>query len=129
MDLIRCRSRQKWSSHFAFFSGGLRRERDYFTVIPGVEELKPNQCPFASLSFHFCFCAFAQASQATLQNKNASLSGWSIDLVLRRERDSNPRTFWVNGFQDRRIRPLCHLSGAKISAANKTAKTKIGLNG
>jgi hypothetical protein len=33
---------------------------------------------------------------------------------LRRERDSNPRTFRVNGFQDRRIRPLCHLSGCKI---------------
>ena len=26
--------------------------------------------------------------------------------------------------QDRRIRPLCHLSGAKVSAADKTAKTK-----
>ena len=34
--------------------------------------------------------------------------------TVRRERDSNPRTFWVNGFQDRRIRPLCHLSGAKV---------------
>ena len=34
--------------------------------------------------------------------------------TVRRERDSNPRTFWVNGFQDRRIRPLCHLSGATV---------------
>ena len=33
---------------------------------------------------------------------------------LRRERDSNPRTFWVNGFQDRRFKPLSHLSAAKI---------------
>ena len=32
-------------------------------------------------------------------------------LCLRRERDSNPRTaHTVNGFQDRRVRPLCHLS-------------------
>ena len=30
----------------------------------------------------------------------------------RRERDSNPRTpFEVNGFQDRRLKPLGHLSG------------------
>ena len=45
------------------------------------------------------------------------INGW------RRERDSNPRTFWVNGFQDRRIRPLCHLSGAKIGWEKLTAKT------
>jgi hypothetical protein len=25
-----------------------------------------------------------------------------------------PGSFHFNGFQDRRIRPLCHLSGAKI---------------
>ena len=40
-------------------------------------------------------------------------------LILRRERDSNPRTFWVNGFQDRRIRPLCHLSAAKIASERR----------
>jgi hypothetical protein len=28
----------------------------------------------------------------------------------------------VNGFQDRRIRPLCHLSGAKVSVPDKTTK-------
>ena len=34
-------------------------------------------------------------------------------LTWRRERDSNPRnTCVLNGFQDRRIQPLCHLSGA-----------------
>src|SRR5260221_12262057 len=40
----------------------------------------------------------------------------------RRERDSNPRTFWVNGFQDRRIRPLCHLSAAKITVEHLAKK-------
>ncbi len=33
-------------------------------------------------------------------------------LIRRRERDSNPRSQEDNGFQDHRIRPLCHLSGA-----------------
>jgi hypothetical protein len=28
----------------------------------------------------------------------------------------------VNGFQDRRIRPLCHLSGAKVRGLDKTTK-------
>ena len=42
--------------------------------------------------------------------------------VLRRERDSNPRNFWFNGFQDRRIRPLCHLSGAKIGLLGRIPK-------
>jgi hypothetical protein len=35
-------------------------------------------------------------------------------VVERRERDSNPRNpCELNGFQDRRIRPLCHLSVGK----------------
>ena len=35
----------------------------------------------------------------------------SLHKIWRRGRDSNPRTAEaVNGFQDRRIRPLCHLS-------------------
>ena len=42
--------------------------------------------------------------------------------TVRRERDSNPRTFWVNGFQDRRIRPLCHLSGANVRQGSFTPK-------
>ncbi len=33
-----------------------------------------------------------------------------------------PGTLQFNGFQDRRIRPLCHLSGAKIGRHGKTAK-------
>jgi hypothetical protein len=34
-----------------------------------------------------------------------------------------PGPVTVNGFQDRRIRPLCHLSGAKIGAGGLIAKT------
>jgi hypothetical protein len=34
-------------------------------------------------------------------------------MMVRRERDSNPRSAQTdNGFQDRRNRPLCHLSGS-----------------
>ena len=36
-------------------------------------------------------------------------------LPWRKERDSNPRASQLNGFQDRRNRPLCHLSGDKSS--------------
>ena len=46
-------------------------------------------------------------------NKKASRSGPLLQSIWRRERDSNPRnTCVLNGFQDRRIQPLCHLSGA-----------------
>ena len=36
---------------------------------------------------------------------------WSGERGIR-----TPGGFHLNGFQDRRIRPLCHLSGAKIAA-------------
>jgi hypothetical protein len=35
-----------------------------------------------------------------------------------------PGNFRFNGFQDRRIRPLCHLSGAKIGLQGVSAKYK-----
>jgi hypothetical protein len=34
-----------------------------------------------------------------------------------------PGTFRFNGFQDRRIRPLCQLSGAKIGLQSISAKS------
>ena len=41
-----------------------------------------------------------------LNPKNRKQGKW------RKERDSNPRSrFRLSGFQDRRIRPLCHPSG------------------
>jgi hypothetical protein len=36
-----------------------------------------------------------------------------------------PGPLTVNGFQDRRIRPLCHLSGAKIGVEDITAKNDL----
>ena len=60
------------------------------------------------------FCAFFAPYKIKKRWNRYQTSVSSI--YQRRERDSNPRTFWVNGFQDRRIRPLCHLSGAKIRA-------------
>ena len=41
--------------------------------------------------------------------KKAQRKALSFNL-LRRERDSNTGPVKINGFQDRRIRPLCHLS-------------------
>ncbi len=42
---------------------------------------------------------------------------WSGERGIR-----TPGPVTVNGFQDRRIRPLCHLSGAKVRARMKTTK-------
>jgi hypothetical protein len=38
-----------------------------------------------------------------------------------------PGPVTVNGFQDRRNRPLCHLSGRKIKASNSIFKKKVKL--
>ena len=45
----------------------------------------------------------------------------------RRERDSNPRSLLqtLNGFQDRRIQPLCHLSVSKIETRRVMAGAMI----
>jgi len=69
--------RRYWLSFFKFLclDQDLRRGRDYRhtpcdTVIPnGGSQIKVMSARFAL--FHFCFCAFAGASSATLQNKNA----------------------------------------------------------
>ncbi len=55
-------------------------------------------------------------------NRSAISPEWTLkkkatlkSQILRRKRDSNPRRLWhLNGFQDRRNRPLCHFSAAKI---------------
>ena len=36
-----------------------------------------------------------------------------------------PGPVTVNGFQDRRIRPLCHLSGAKVNHQNRIIKKSL----
>lgn len=63
-------------------------------------------------------CAFPQlrtlaGSNPYAANKKAGRLDPLLISTWRRERDSNPRnTCVLNGFQDRRIQPLCHLSGA-----------------
>jgi hypothetical protein len=56
----------------------------------------------------------------TFRTKKAALEAAFIICGERGIRTPGPLT--VNGFQDRRIRPLCHLSGAKIGGQHKTAK-------
>ncbi len=50
------------------------------------------------------------------------------EIFLRRERDSNPRgLLHPNGFQDRRNRPLCHLSGGKSTIFLLFSNKKLAL--
>jgi hypothetical protein len=52
----------------------------------------------------------------------ASRSGQLAGASWRRGRDSNPRNrYRLNGFQDRRYRPLSHLSGPTIIASRSAA--------
>ncbi|NBW33134.1 MAG: hypothetical protein EBR22_04170 [Cytophagia bacterium] len=57
-------------------------------------------------SLHFLFLEFAQASLAHPQIKNAPVGGMGLGCGERGIRTPGPVT--VNGFQDRRNRPLCH---------------------
>ena len=63
-------------------------------------------------SLHFLFLEFAQASLAHPQIKNAPVGGMGLGCGERGIRTPGPVT--VNGFQDRRNRPLCHLSAANV---------------
>src|SRR5262245_23019843 len=65
----------------------------------------------------FALRASARQPSRTLTRAMASLEGWpsrsspQASEGWRRERDSNPRArFRANGFQDRRLKPLGHLS-------------------
>ena len=60
----------------------------------------------------FFILEFAQASLAHPQIKNAPVGGMGLVCGERGIRTPGPVT--VNGFQDRRNRPLCHLSAAKV---------------
>jgi hypothetical protein len=57
------------------------------------------------------------------QTKSAENQRFLFDSGERGIRTPGPVT--VNGFQDRRIRPLCHLSGAKIGAGALNSKKKM----
>ena len=65
----------------------------------------------APLRFHFCFLRLG--SNASIQQPQKTKNGEAKlhHFLLRRERDSNPRySKEYNGFRDRPIRPLWHLS-------------------
>lgn len=54
-------------------------------------------------------CGFE--SLARCRKNPSRVTGTGCERLWRRERDSNPRDAHApNGFQDRRIQPLCHLS-------------------
>ena len=73
--------------------------------------LRPNQCPFASLTSIFVFLIRCERSSRVCFKQKCPAKSRGIGLVLRRGRDSNPRYGCPhNGFRDRHNRPLCHLS-------------------
>jgi hypothetical protein len=53
--------------------------------------LRPNRCPFASLTPIFVFRIRIEQARPSAANKNAPPKGGDIVSVLRRGRDSNPR--------------------------------------
>jgi hypothetical protein len=72
------------------------------------------------VSLSFLFFQLLEASFSRFQNKNAPFQGQFCVCGERGIRTPGPVT--VNGFQDRRIRPLCHLSGRKIIIAGGFSK-------
>ena len=54
------------------------------------------------------------------KNKTLISQGFSGERGIR-----TPGPVTVNGFQDRRIRPLCHLSGAKIGLKGIASKYNL----
>ncbi len=62
-------------------------------------------------------CLFLWKLLKTKNPESLDFQGFAVlrFSIPRRKRDSNPRSpRELNGFQDRRIRPLCHFSTAKI---------------
>jgi hypothetical protein len=61
--------------------------------------------------------------------KTQSLYSSAFQLIGGGERGiRTPGPVTVNGFQDRRIRPLCHLSGAKIGVETIPKKLSEKIN-
>jgi hypothetical protein len=68
----------------------------------------------------FCARSGKQIKKALIINAFTLIKKISGERGIR-----TPGPVTVNGFQDRRIRPLCHLSAAKIGAWSNMAKWKI----
>ncbi len=101
-----------WASPLSFFMLSLW---DYF-MIPFGGNLVSKAMPLRGIGF-FCFEYSLEPSvqTRTKQKKPAHCAGfWNCGE--RGIRTPGPVT--VNGFQDRRIRPLCHLSDAKVKLQN-----------
>ena len=68
------------------------------------------------MAFNLQLFSLEQARFESPQIKKPACCAYRLFQFVRRKRDSNPRSARTdNGFQDRRIRPLCHSSGRKIS--------------
>ena len=83
---------------------------------------------------HFChhfmvvFCTFLKVFAETKNPEKCGFSGFCIILptCLSGERGiRTPGAVTPNGFQDRRDRPLCHLSGAKIHKVFKLCRSAL----
>jgi hypothetical protein len=60
--------------------------------------------------------AFVQARGLALGHKKSPFQGLFWDCFGGERGIRTPGPVTVNGFQDRRIRPLCHLSGSSLAA-------------
>ncbi len=93
-------------------------KRDYFMIPKGKYCNLKSPNPPLSLRVYGLFSfllPFENEFSMAAGMKKALFCCRKIGLLrLRRKRDSNPRSARAdNGFQDRRIRPLCHSSGRK----------------
>ena len=85
------------------------RERDYRSPAQPRASLQKKKTCSAAFSI-FVFCKFFRM-RAFKNSQKTKITKQSFAILLRRERDSNPRySKEYNGFRDRPIRPLWHLS-------------------
>ena len=85
----------------------------------GFNQTKPALC-----AFHFRFLKFGKLKadlSAEARNKKPAFAKASVGEGGERG-IRTPGGLHLNGFQDRRIRPLCHLSGAKVSVESLIPK-------
>jgi hypothetical protein len=74
-------------------------------------------------SRNFCLAKFRHEVNFGFISPNKKASLRMLPFLFGGERGiRTPGPVTVNGFQDRRIRPLCHLSGAKIGLETKPTK-------
>ena len=102
-NLLRC------VFHFVFCKFFRILERDYRSPRCRGHPCKKKKTCYAAFSI-FVFCKFFRM-QAFKYLQKTKITKQSFAILLRRERDSNPRySKEYNGFRDRPIRPLWHLS-------------------